>query len=109
MFGKGGMGNLMKQAQKMQEDMNKVQTEIAALKVTGNAGADMVQVTLDGKHNCLRVFIDPSLLEDDKELLEDLIAAAFNDASHRIEEAQKERMASVSASMQLPPGFKMPF
>jgi len=101
--GKGGLGNLMKQAQQMQEKMQKM------LEVTGESGAGLVKVTINGAHNCRRVEIDPSLLEDDKEMLEDLVAAAFNDAARRIEETQKEKMASVSAGMQLPPGFKMPF
>ena len=105
MFGKGGLGNLMKQAQQMQEKMQKMQEEIAQLEVTGESGAGLVKVTI----NCRRVEIDPSLLEDDKEMLEDLVAAAFNDAARRIEETQKEKMASVSSGMQLPPGFKMPF
>lgn len=102
MFGKGGLGNLMKQAQQMQE-------EVAKLETTGESGAGLVKVTINGAHNCRRVVIDPSLMEDDKEMLEDLIAAAFNDAARRIEETQKEKMASVSNGMQLPPGFKMPF
>ena len=125
MFGKGGLGNLMKQAQQMQEKMQrltaltmrnflwvrqkKMQEEIAQLEVTGESGAGLVKVTINGAHNCRRVEIDPSLLEDDKEMLEDLVAAAFNDAARRIEETQKEKMASVSSGMQLPPGFKMPF
>ncbi len=106
MFGKGGLGNLMKQAQQMQEKMQKMQEEIAQLEVTGESGAGLVKVTINGAHNCRRVEIDPSLLEDDKEMLEDLVAAAFNDAARRIEETQKEKMASVSSGMQLPPGFK---
>ncbi|MCW0350342.1 YbaB/EbfC family nucleoid-associated protein [Pantoea ananatis] len=109
MFGKGGLGNLMKQAQQMQDKMTQVQEEIAALEVTGESGAGMVKVTINGAHNCRRVEVDPSLLEDDKDMLEDLIAAAFNDAARRIDEVQKEKMASVSSGMQLPPGFKMPF
>ncbi|PVZ87311.1 YbaB/EbfC family nucleoid-associated protein [Serratia sp. S1B] len=110
MFGKGGLGNLMKQAQQMQEKMQQMQEEVARLEVTGESGAGMVKVTINGAHNCRRVEIDPSLLEeDDKEMLEDLIAAAFNDAARRVEETQKEKMASVSSGMQLPPGFKMPF
>ncbi|UIV61720.1 YbaB/EbfC family nucleoid-associated protein (plasmid) [Escherichia coli] len=108
MFGKGGLGNLMKQAQQMQEKMQ-AKEEIAQLEVTGESGAGLVKVTINGAHNCRRVEIDPSLLEDDKEMLEDLVAAAFNDAARRIEETQKEKMASVSSGMQLPPGFKMPF
>lgn len=109
MFGKGGLGNLMKQAQQMQDKMAKVQEEIAMMEATGESGAGMVKVTLNGAHNCRRVEIDPTLLEDDKEMLEDLIAAAFNDAARRIAEVQKEKMGSVSAGMQLPAGFKMPF
>ncbi|ARF51199.1 YbaB/EbfC family nucleoid-associated protein [Pantoea stewartii] len=109
MFGKGGLGNLMKQAQQMQDKMAQVQEEIAALEVTGESGAGMVKVTINGAHNCRRVEVDPSLLEDDKDMLEDLIAAAFNDAARGIDEAQKEKMASVSSGMQLPPSFKMPF
>ena len=77
--------------------------------MTGESGAGLVKVTINGAHNCRRIEIDPSLMEDDKEMLEDLIAAAFNDAARRIEETQKEKMASVSSGMQLPPGFKMPF
>lgn len=110
MFGKGGLGNLMKQAQQMQDKMQKVQEEIVQLEVTGESGAGLVKVTLNGAHNCRRVVLDPSLLEDnDKDMLEDLVAAAFNDAARRIEETQKEKMSSVSSGMMLPPGFKMPF
>lgn len=108
--GKGGLGNLMKQAQQMQSRMQKVQEEIALMEVTGESGAGMVKVTINGAHSCRRVEIDPSLLtDDDKEMLEDLIAAAYNDASRRLEETQKEKMAGVTGGMQLPPGFKMPF
>ncbi|MGK2889579.1 MAG: YbaB/EbfC family nucleoid-associated protein [Candidatus Malihini olakiniferum] len=109
MFGKGGLGNLMKKAQQMQDKMQKMQEEIANLEVTGESGASLVKVTINGAHNCRRVEIDPSLLGDDKDMLEDLIAAAFNDAVRRIDETQKEKMASVSSGIQLPPGFKMPF
>lgn len=109
MFGKGGLGNLMKQAQQMQEKMQQMQEEIARMEVTGESGAGLVKITLNGAHNVRRVEIDPSLLQEDKEMLEDLIAAAFNDAARRIGEAQQEKMASVSNGMQLPPGFKMPF
>ncbi len=109
MFGKGGLGNLMKQAQQMQEKMQQLQTEIAQMEVVGESGAGLVKVTVNGAHNCRRVEIDPSLLEDEKEMLEDLIAAAFNDAARRIDDAQKDKMAQVSGGMQLPPGFKMPF
>jgi len=106
MFGKGGLGGLMKQAQQMQEKMQKMQEEIAQLEVTGES---LVKITINGAHNCRRIEIDPSLMEDDKEMLEDLIAAAFNDAVRRAEELQKERMASVTAGMPLPPGMKLPF
>jgi len=109
MFSKGGLGNLMKQAQKMQEKMQQMQEEVAKLETTGESGAGLVKVTINGAHNCRSVEIDPSLMEDDKEMLEDLIAAAFNDAARRIKETQKEKMASLSNGMQLPPGFKMPF
>lgn len=91
MFGKGGIGNLMKQAQQMQEKMQQMQEEVAKLEVTGESGAGLVKVTINGAHNCRRVEIDPSLLvEEDKEMLEDLIAAAFNDAARRIDETQKK-------------------
>ncbi|OCG61727.1 YbaB/EbfC family nucleoid-associated protein [Gilliamella sp. GillExp13] len=108
--GKGGLGNLMKQAQQMQTKMQQAQEEIAKLEVTGESGAGLVKVTINGTHSCKRVEIDPSLMaDDDKEMLEDLIAAAYNDAARRLDGAQKERMAQVTGGMQLPPGFKMPF
>lgn len=100
---------MMKQAQQMQERMQKVQEEIASMEVTGEAGAGMVKVTMTGSHSIRRVDIDDSLMEDDKDMLEDLIAAAFNDAARRVEEQQKEKMADVTGGMQLPPGMKMPF
>jgi len=109
MFGKGGMGNMMKQAQQMQERMQKMQEEIANMEVTGESGAGLVKVTLTGSHSVRRVELDDSLMEDDKDMLEDLIAAAFNDAARRIEEAQKDKMAGVTGGMNLPAGFKMPF
>ncbi len=110
MFGKGGMGNLMKQAQMMQERMQKMQEEVAKMEVTGESGAGMVKITITGSHNVRRVAIDPSLLQDDdQEMLEDLIAAAFNDAVRRAEEQNKAKMAEVTGGMQLPPGFKVPF
>lgn len=109
MFGKAGLGNIMKQAQQMQEKMQKVQEEIAQLEVTGESGAGLVKVTINGAHNCRRIELDNSLMEDDKEMIEDLVAAAFNDAVRRLEELQKEKMAGVSQGMSLPPGFKMPF
>ena len=106
---KGGMGNMMKQAQAMQEKMQKVQEEIANMEVTGESGAGMVKVTMTGSHSVKRVHLDDSLMEDDKEMLEDLIAAAINDAVRRVEDTNREMMAQVTGGMQLPPGFKMPF
>ncbi|MGL5337058.1 MAG: YbaB/EbfC family nucleoid-associated protein [Enterovibrio sp.] len=109
MFGKGGMGNLMKQAQQMQERMQQAQDEIANMEMVGESGAGLVKVCVTGNHNVRRVEIDPSLMADDKEMLEDLIAAAFNDAVRRIADAQKEKMAAVTGGLQLPGGLKMPF
>ena len=106
---KGGIGNLMKQAQKMQENMQRAQQEIAAMEVTGQSGGGLVSVVIMGNHACKRVSIDPSLLADDKDMLEDLVAAAINDATMRLDAATKERMSDATAGMQLPPGFKMPF
>jgi DNA-binding YbaB/EbfC family protein len=103
------MGNLMKQAQMMQERMQKMQEEVAKMEVTGESGAGMVKITITGSHNVRRVAIDPSLMDDDQEMLEDLIAAAFNDAVRRAEEQNKAKMADITGGMQLPPGFKMPF
>ncbi|MEZ5449860.1 MAG: YbaB/EbfC family nucleoid-associated protein [Thiolinea sp.] len=107
---KGGLGNMMKQAQKMQEDMQKAQAEIAAMEVVGQAGGGLVKVTIMGTHECRRVELDPSLLEDDdKEMIEDLVAAAFNDAAQRLDATTRERMSNVTAGMQLPAGMKLPF
>lgn len=109
MFSKGGMGDLMKKAQEMQENMKKAQAEIAKTEVVGESGAGLVKITLLGNHNVRKVEIDPSLLEDEKELLEDLIAAAMNDAVRRVEEVNKDGMSGLTGGMDLPPGFKMPF
>ncbi|WP_199609053.1 YbaB/EbfC family nucleoid-associated protein [Flocculibacter collagenilyticus] len=106
---KGGMGNIMKQAQKMQEQMQKAQEDIAKLEVVGEAGAGMVKVTMLGNHNVRRVELDESLMEDDKDMIEDLLAAAVNDAVRRVEQTNKEKMAEVTGGMNLPPGMKMPF
>ena len=107
---KGGLGNMMKQAQKMQEDMQLAQAEIAKLEVTGESGGGLVAVTLNGQHECKRVKIDPSLMEDDdQEMLEDLIAAAINDSVQKLAEETKSRMSGVTAGMNLPAGMKMPF
>ena len=106
---KGGMGNIMRQAQKMQENVQKVQEEIANMEVEGQAGAGLVKILMTGRHDVKRVQIDDSLFEDDKDMLEDLIAAAVNDAVRNIESEQKSRMEKATAGMSLPPGFKMPF
>ncbi|MFQ3288206.1 MAG: DNA-binding YbaB/EbfC family protein [Alteromonadaceae bacterium] len=106
---KGGMGNLMKQAQQMQEKMAKAQEELAKMEVTGESGAGLVKVTMAGSHSVRRVDIDQSLYEDDKDMIEDLVAAAFNDAVRRVEEQNKEKMGALTGGMQLPPGMKMPF
>lgn len=106
---KGGIGNLMKQAQQMQENLQKVQAQIAEMEVEGQAGAGLVKVTMTGKHDVKRVVIDPSLMQDDKEMLEDLIAAAVNDAVRRVETVSQEKMSAVTAGMPLPPGMKFPF
>lgn len=109
MFGKGGLGGMMKQAQQMQDRMQKVQEEIANMEVDADAGAGMVKITMTGRHDIKRVEIDPSLMDDDKELLEDLIAAAVNAAVRKVEQTSKERMAEVTKGMNLPPGMNLPF
>lgn len=106
---KGNIGNLMKQAQQMQAQMQRAQAEIAALEVIGEAGGGMAKVTMTGKHEIKRVSLDPSLIGDDKEMLEDLIAAAVNDAVQKVERATQEKMASLMGGIQLPPGMKLPF
>lgn len=106
---KGPIANLMKQAQKMQADMQKAQEELANLEVTGEAGGGMVKVFMSGRYEARRVTIDPALLGDDKEMLEDLIAAAINDASRKIEAASQERFSGMASGVNLPPGFKLPF
>lgn len=106
---KGGIGNLMKQAQKMQEDMKKAQEELKSIEVEGQAGGGMVKVTMTGKHAVRRVQIDDSLLNDDKDMLEDLIAAAMNDASNKVEALTKDQMSDLTSGLNLPPGMKLPF
>jgi DNA-binding YbaB/EbfC family protein len=106
---RGNFGNMMKQAQAMQANMQKVQTEIAALEIIGEAGGGMVKVTMTGKHEVKRVQIEPSVAGEDREMLEDLIAAAVNDAVHKVEARVQEKMAAVTAGLQLPPGMKLPF
>ncbi|QGX41572.1 YbaB/EbfC family nucleoid-associated protein [Permianibacter aggregans] len=104
-----GMGNLMKQAQEMQARMQKAQQEIAQMEVTGEAGAGLVKITMTGKHDVRRVELDDSLMQEDKEMLEDLLAAAVNDAVRKVESTTSAKMNSLTAGMPLPPGFKMPF
>ena len=105
---KGGIGGLMKQAQQMQDNMKKAQEQLAQVEVEGQSGAGMVKVTMTCSHDVRRVVIDPSVM-DDKEMLEDLIAAAFNAAVRRGEEVSQEKMAGFTAGLNLPPGFKLPF
>ena len=106
---KGAMGNMMKQAQKMQEDMQKAQEEIANMEVEGQAGGGMVKVVMNGRHELRKVELDDSLMSDDKEMIEDLLAAAVNDAVRRIEQQSSERMSGVTAGLNLPGGMKLPF
>lgn len=106
---KGGLGGLMKQAQKMQENIQKAQEELANMEVTGQAGGGLVSVVMTGRHDVRRVSIDQSLMEEDKEMLEDLLAAAVNDAVRQVERETQERMSGMTAGMGLPPGMKLPF
>ena len=106
---KGGIGNLMKQAQAMQAAVQKAQAEIATLEVTGESGGGMVKVTMSGKHEVKRVQIEPQVASEDREMLEDLVAAAVNDAVHKVEQQTQARMSSVMSGVALPPGFKLPF
>jgi DNA-binding YbaB/EbfC family protein len=99
----------MKQAQKMQEEMQKAQEEVARAEVTGEAGAGLVSILMNGRHDVKRVSIDESLMEEDKEILEDLIAAAINDAVRKVESNTQEKMGKITQGMGMPPGFKMPF
>ena len=106
---KGGMGNLMKQAQQMQEKMQKAQEELANSEVMGESGAGLVKITMTGRHDVKRVELDDSVMTEDKELLEDLLAAAVNDSVRKIEEKNQSQMSSMTAGMGLPPGMKLPF
>lgn len=106
---KGGLGNLMKQAQQMQENMKKMQEQLATVEVEGQSGAGMVKVIMTCRHDVKRVSIDPSLIGDDREMLEDLVAAAVNDAVRRVEVAIQEKMSGFTAGLGLPPGMKLPF
>ncbi|MDB5992363.1 MAG: nucleoid-associated protein [Herbaspirillum sp.] len=106
---KGQIAGLMKQAQAMQDNMKKAQDELATIEVEGQSGAGMVKVLMTCKNDVKRVSIDPSLLTDDKDMLEDLVAAAFNDAVRKAEATTQAKMAGMTAGLPLPPGFKMPF
>jgi DNA-binding YbaB/EbfC family protein len=106
---KGGLAGLMKQAQQMQENMKRLQEQLATVEVEGQAGAGLVKVVMTCRHDVKRVTIDPSLLQDDREMLEDLVAAAVNDAVRRVESTVQEKMSGVTAGLPLPPGMKLPF
>ena len=106
---KGALGSLMKQAQQMQEQLKKHQEELAELEVVGESGGGMVQITMSGRHDVRRVSIDPALIGDDREMLEDLVAAAVNDAVQKVEVSTRDKLSGITAGMGLPPGFKMPF
>jgi DNA-binding YbaB/EbfC family protein len=106
---RGNIGNMMKQAQAMQANMQKVQAEVALIEVVGESGGGMVKVTMTGQHNVKRVQLEPAVVSEDREMLEDLIVAATNDAVKKVEARVQEKMASVMGGMQLPPGFKLPF
>lgn len=106
---KGQLAGLMKQAQQMQENMQKMQDQVAKIEVEGQSGGGMVKVIMTCKHDVKRITIDPSLMGDDKDMLEDLMAAAFNDAVRKSEATMQEKMSSVTAGFPMPPGFKLPF
>lgn len=106
---KGGIGNLMKQAQLMQENMKKLQEQLAVMEIEGQSGSGLVRVAMTGRHEVKRVSIDPKLLAEDRDMLEDLIAAAVNDAVHKIEATTQQKMAAATAGLPLPPGMKLPF
>mgnify|MGYP000918292952 CR=1 FL=1 len=106
---KNQLAGLMKQAQQMQENMRKMQEQLATVEVEGQSGAGLVKVTMTCKHDVKRVSIDPSLLGDDKDMLEDLVAAAMNDAVRKVEATTQEHMSGMTAGLGLPPGFKLPF
>lgn len=106
---RGNIGNLLKQAQAVQDNIQKAQQEVAQITATGESGGGMVKVTMNGKHEVARVQIEPALLTEEREVLEDLIAAAINDATHRVGAAVNEKMAGAMGGLQLPPGMKLPF
>lgn len=106
---RGNIGQLMKQAQMMQDNMRRMQEELASIEVEGQSGAGLVKVVMTCKHDVKRITIDPSLVGDDKDMLEDLVAAAFNDAARRVEQTVSEKMGGITSGMGLPPGLKLPF
>ena len=106
---KNALGNIMQQAQKMQEDFQKAQEELANMEVQGESGGGLVTILMTGKREVRKISIDDSLVGDDKDMLEDLVAAAINDAVHKVAKIKKEKMSSLTAGMPIPPGFKMPF
>jgi DNA-binding YbaB/EbfC family protein len=106
---KNQLAGLMKQAQAMQENMKQAQDAIAAMEVEGEAGGGMVKIVMTGRHDVKRVTISPTLLSEDRDMLEDLVAAAMNDAVRKVEAASQQKMAGLTAGMPLPPGFKLPF
>ena len=106
---RGNFGNMMKQAQAMQANMQKAQAELASIEVVGESGGGMVKVTLNGRHEAKRVQIEPQVITEDREMLEDLITAAVNDAVHKVEARVQEKMAAMMSGLQLPPGMKLPF
>lgn len=106
---RGGMGNMMRQAQQMQANLQKAQAELAGMTVTGEAGSGAIKVVMNGKHEVSRVSIDPSVAGDDRELLEDLVTAAINDAVRKVDQASQQRLSGLMGGLNLPPGFKLPF
>ncbi len=106
---KNALGNLMQQAQKMQEDVKKAQEELAALQVIGESGGGLVTIVMTGKREARKVTIDPSLLGDDQDMLEDLVAAAINDAVNKVAKVKKEKMSAITAGIPMPAGFSVPF
>lgn len=106
---KGGLSGLMRQAQQVQENMQKAQAELAEIEVTGESGAGMVKVTLNGRHEAKKLYIEPKLLGEDKDMLEDLLIAAFNDAVRRIAARVQEKYSGLMSGLNLPPGMKLPF
>ena len=106
---KGALGSIMKQAQKMQEDFQRAQEELAAMQVTGESGGGLVKVTMTGRRDVLSVSIDPILMQEDVTMVEDLVAASVNDATRKIDAQSKDKLSAMTAGLNLPPGFNLPF